>query len=77
MNIGFYNKKSQSNPFVIVLFIILFILIMGAGLGSFINTSLGVAMGLSNLTGFEAFLLGNLMLWFVLIFIIAVLWWSR
>ena len=77
MNIGFYNKKSQSNPFVIVLFIILYILIMGAGLGSFINTSLGVAMGLSNLTGFEAFLLGNLMLWFVLIFIIAVLWWSR
>jgi hypothetical protein len=50
---------------------------MGAGLGYFVTTGIGVAFSFGSLTGLEAFVIANLILWFVLAFILSVMWWSK
>jgi hypothetical protein len=70
------NKKGQS-VFTVVFLIIIFFLIMAAGLGTFVTTMVGISIDTGGLTGLEAFLVGNLLLFILLAFIIAVMWWSR
>jgi hypothetical protein len=71
------NKHAQTSPFLLVFWVILFFLLMGAGLGYFVTQTVGVAFSFGSLTGVEAFIIANLVLWFVLAFIMAVMWWSR
>jgi hypothetical protein len=70
------NKKGQT-VFTVVFWIIIFFLVMAAGLGTFITIMVGMSIDLGGLTGLEAFLVGNLLLFILLAFILAVMWWSR
>jgi hypothetical protein len=69
------KKRAQANIFVIIVWLIIILLVLGSGLGFFVNTMSGVALD-SGLTGIEAFFISNLILWFIVGIIIAVLWWG-
>lgn len=74
------NNKAQMSPFTIVVVVLIFFLVLGAGLGKIVNDLVGISNDYSTqagASGIELFLLNNLLLWIVLVFIIAVLWWSR
>lgn len=70
-------KKAQVNIFTMIFIIVIFFLLLAGGLGYIVNTMVGVAMTTPELTGIEAFFINNLMLWFILGFVIWVLWSMR
>jgi hypothetical protein len=65
------------NIFQVTFWVIFFFLLMGAGFGYFIQTGVSTSMSFGNISGLEAFILANLVLWIVLGFIVAIIWWSR
>lgn len=71
-----FNKKAQT-IFSTVFYIIIFLLLLGAGLGYFIVVMSGIAIQSSGIGGIEAFFIANLILWIILGFVLAVMWWTR
>ena len=65
----FNNSTSgQANIFYVLFTALIFILVMASGFGKMINTTLGIAT--ANISGIEGFLLNNLVLIIMLIFIL-------
>lgn len=68
------NKKSQArygvNIFSIIFVAIIFIAMMALGFGTMINEMIGIGVAAGHVTGLEAFLLDNFVLWIMLIFIL-------
>lgn len=71
------NKTAQVSIFTLIFYAIIFIILLAGGLGYVINVMVGVAINNGSLTGLEAFMIANLILWFIIAFIIALFWWSR
>jgi hypothetical protein len=71
------NTKGQLSIFSIVFIIIIFAIILGLGLAPVVNLFTNLSISLGGLTGLEAFLIGNLLLWIIVIFIIWALWSTR
>lgn len=71
------DRRAQLSMFSIVFIIIVFVIILAVALAPMISTTTHTATAASNLTGLEAFLIDNLLLWVILIFIIWVLWATR
>jgi pheromone shutdown protein TraB len=71
------NNKAQTTIFTMLFWIIIFVLLLGAGFGYFIMQMTGLALSFGSLSGIEAFLVATLPLFIILAFIIAVIWWSR
>lgn len=72
----FARKGQSSGIFSIVFWIVIFLLLLGSGLGLFIINMSGLAITMGSLSGFEAFMIGNLILWIIIAFIIAALYWG-
>ena len=58
-------------------YIVIFFLVVGAGLGYMVMTTSGMAVTMGNLTGIEGFIVNNLMLIFILVFVVAIIWYTR
>lgn len=71
------DRKGQASIFTIVFIIIVFVIILALALAPFITTTTSIAVTNGSLTGLEAFLIDNFILWVILIFIIWVLWATR
>lgn len=71
------NSSKGQSIFTVLFIVLIFILIMALALAPFITTVSGIAINLGGLTGLEAFMIGNLLLWIIIIFIIWVLWSTR
>lgn len=70
------NNRGQT-AFDLIFIVIVFFLLLGGGLGYFINSVVGVSMGSGAFSGIEAFFISNWLLWIILAFILAVLWRAR
>jgi len=71
------NYRGQASIFTVVTIIILFVILLGLALAPIISTTSSVAVSVSGLTGLEAFMISNLLLWVILIFIIWAIWVTR
>ena len=71
------QKKAQLSIFSIIFIIIVFVIILAVALSPFITTVSSIAVSAGGLTGLEAFLIANLLLWVIIIFMIWVLWVSQ
>lgn len=71
------NNKRGQTIFTTIFYIIIFVLLIGGGLGYFVITLSGIALDSSGISGVEAFFIANLILWIILAFILAVMWWTR
>lgn len=69
-----FSNRAQMNIFYVFFTVIIFFLIMGAGFGKMINTTLGIAVNDNHITGIEGFVIDNLLLFIILIFILWILW---
>jgi len=69
--------RAQVSIFTVVFYIILFVIILAVALAPFITTTTGIATQQGGLTGIEAFLMDNFILWILLIFMIWILWATR
>lgn len=70
------NKKGQS-IFTIIFIIIVFVILLGLGIAPIVNFMSGLAVSLGGLTGLEAFIIANLLLWIIIAFIIWAIWSTR
>lgn len=71
------HNKGQASIFTILFIVLIFIILLALALAPFITTTTSIAIQMGNLTGLEAFLIGNFLLWVIIIFIIWVLWITR
>jgi Zn-dependent protease with chaperone function len=74
------NKKGQEGGmsiFAILIVAIIFILVFSGAIAPILQVMIPISITNGGLTGLEAFLIANFGLWIFIIFIIAVLWWSR
>jgi hypothetical protein len=71
------NKRGQASIFTILFIVLIFIILLALALAPFITTTSAIAVQLGGLTGLEAFMIGNLLLWVIIIFIIWILWVTR
>lgn len=73
------NKKAQvgMSIFTILFIILIFIIVFSGALAPFIQTLVPIAINNGSLTGIEAFLVANLGLWVLLVFVVAIMWWTR
>ena len=68
-----FNKSGQAqgvNIFNVIFTAIIFVAMMALGLGTMINTMIGIGVAGGNVTGIEAFFLNNFILWIIFAFII-------
>jgi hypothetical protein len=70
-------RRAQASIFTIVFIVIVFVIILAVALAPFITTTTSMAVSYGSMSGIEAFILDNLLLWVILIFIIWVLWATR
>lgn len=71
------NNRGQASIFTILFIVLIFIILLALALAPFITTTSSIAVQLGGLNGLEAFLIGNMLLWIIIIFIIWVLWVTR
>lgn len=71
------SKKGQVNSFDLAFIVIIFFLLLGAGLGYAINTILAVGLQNNQMSGLEAFPFNNLLLIIICVFVLAVIWRSK
>jgi hypothetical protein len=74
------NKTGQEGGmsiFAILIIAIIFILVFSGAIAPILQVMIPISITNGELTGLEAFLIANFGLWIFIIFIIAVLWWSR
>lgn len=69
------NSRGQT-IFTFTFWIIIFVLLLAGGLGYFITQMSSVAITNSGLSGIEGFILANFLLFILLGFIIAILWYA-
>lgn len=67
------NKKAVFTPITVAFYLILFLIIFFMFGASFLGYWSSYAVEANNLTGVEAFLLNNMVIWFVLIVVVAVM----
>lgn len=64
------SKTGQVNIFYVLFTSIIFLSLMFLGVGKWVNTTLGFASATAGMTGLEAFLFNNLLLWIFFAFIL-------
>lgn len=67
------NKKGNFTPITLVFWIIIFGVVFFMFGAKFLGENSILAVEQNNLTGIEAFLLSNMVLWFILIVVISIL----
>lgn len=72
------GKRGQNSPsvFTIIVFVIIFIMLMGSGLGYFLSSSIAIAVNSGVLSGMELALYMLLPVFIVFFFGVAVLFWG-
>ena len=68
--------KGQATPFGTIIVIIVFLIIFSLALAPIVGTMMGVAVTMSGMSGLEAFLYDNFVLIILIIFVIAIFWWT-
>lgn len=71
------NRRGQLSVFSVVFIILIFVIILAIALAPFITTTSEIAISYGSLSGLEAFVIGNMLLWVIIIFIIWILWSTR
>jgi TM2 domain-containing membrane protein YozV len=71
------NKSAQTNVFDLVFIALVFFLLLGGGLGYLINTMVGAGTVGANFSPLESLVINNWLVIIIIVFILALLWWSR